>query len=109
MLQEDAWRHTENIERTNISGVLTVNRQASQVIMVQPCLPSRYAAENPTTRNSELSSTQRKTADKIKEWTGQLMSSLLCTADDRSRWAVTAEASVRVPERRLYVMGIRIT
>ena len=45
--------------------------------------------------------------DNIKEWTGQSISSLLRTADDRSWWAViTAEASVGVPQRRLGVMWI---
>ena len=34
-------------------------------------------------------------------------SSLLCIADDRSRWAVIAEdASVGVPQQRVGVMGI---
>ena len=46
--------------------------------------------------------------DNIAEWTGQLMSSLLHTADDRGRWAVIAsDASVGVPQRRLGVTGIR--
>jgi hypothetical protein len=44
--------------------------------------------------------------DNIKEWTGQSMSSLLRVAEDRRRWAaVTAEASVGVPQRRLGVTG----
>ena len=45
--------------------------------------------------------------DNIKEWTGQSISSMLRIADDGSRWAaITAEASVGVPQRRLGVMGI---
>ena len=43
----------------------------------------------------------------IKEGTGQAMLSLLRIADDRSRWAaITAEASVGVPQRRPGVTGI---
>ena len=42
--------------------------------------------------------------DKIKEWTAQSMSSLLRVAEDRRRWvAITAEASVGTPQRRLDV------
>ena len=68
MLQEDAWhvmQRTQNEEICCIlmcmetgqrhhwtSGGFTVNRHASQVIMVQSCLPSRYAAKNHTPRNS---------------------------------------------------------
>ena len=47
---------------------------------------------------------QRKTAEIMegqhnsKEWTGQSLSSLLCIADDKNRWAtITVEASVGVP------------
>ena len=41
-----------------------------------------------------------------KEWTGQSKSSLLRVAEDRRRWAaITAEASVGVPQRRLGVTG----
>ena len=44
--------------------------------------------------------------DNIKEWTGQSMSRLLGVAEDRRRWAaITAEASVRVPQRRLGITG----
>ena len=36
--------------------------------------------------------------DNIKEWTGQLMSSLLRVAEDRRRWAaITVEAPVGYP------------
>ena len=49
----------------------------------------------------------RKSLDNIKEETGQSMSSLLRIADDRSRWAaITADASVGVPQRRLGTTGI---
>ena len=42
--------------------------------------------------------------DNIEEWTGQLMSLLLCIADDRGRWAVIAAvASVGIPQRRMGV------
>ena len=44
-----------------------------------------------------------------KEWTCQSLTSLLCIADDRGRWVTSqqrAEASVRVPQRRLGVKGI---
>ena len=45
--------------------------------------------------------------DNIKEWTGQSLSSLLHIADNRSRWAaITTEASVGVPQRRLGVTGV---
>ena len=44
--------------------------------------------------------------DSIKEWTCLSTPSLLCVADDRRRWAaITAEASVGVPQRRLGVTG----
>ena len=51
------------------------------------------------------SSRCRERPDKSwKEWTGQSMLKLLRIANDRSRWAaVTAEASVGVPEQRLGV------
>ena len=43
----------------------------------------------------------------IKEWTGELMSSLLRIVDDRNRWAaMTADASVGVSQRRLGVTCI---
>ena len=45
--------------------------------------------------------------DNIKEWTGQLLLSLLCITDDRSQWdAIAVEASVRVPRQHLGVMGV---
>ena len=45
--------------------------------------------------------------DNFKEWTGQLMSSLLHITDDRGRWAViTADASVGVLQRRLSITSI---
>ena len=43
------------------SGTFTVNCQASQVIVVWPCLPSWYSAKNHTTWNSRWQSSQRKT------------------------------------------------
>ena len=44
--------------------------------------------------------------DRTREWTGQSMSSLLRVVEDRRRWvAITAEASVLVPQRRLGVTG----
>ena len=44
--------------------------------------------------------------DNIREWMGQSMSSLLRLAGDRRRWAaITTEASVGVPQRRLGVTG----
>ena len=49
------------------SGVLTVNHQASQVIMVWSCLSTRYAAENHTTMNSWGWSSQRKTAEIMED------------------------------------------
>ena len=52
---------------------------------------------------------QRQThgKDKIKEWTGQSLPSLLRIAHDRRRWAaITAEASVGVLERRLGVIKL---
>ena len=48
--------YAENTKRTNMhdrtSWSCIVNRQASQVIMVWPCLPSWYFAKNHTTLNS---------------------------------------------------------
>ena len=95
------------------SGAFTANRQASQAIMVRPCLSTQYAAEDHTTRNSGRQTSQTKTSSimeghNIKEWTGQSMSSLLRIADDRGRWAViAADASVCwSTQRRLDVMGI---
>ena len=44
--------------------------------------------------------------DNIKEWMAQSMSSLLRVAEDRCRWvAITAEASVGVPQQRLRITG----
>ena len=44
---------------------------------------------------------------KIKEWTGQSMSSLLCIVDDGGRWAVIAAEGIclSIPQRHLGVMG----
>ena len=78
MLQEDARRiipTTENNRmglcmatcRRRTSGVLTVNRQSSQVIMVWPRLPPRFAFENHT-----LQRTRRITDDRYR-WAQQLV------------------------------------
>ena len=43
----------------------------------------------------------------VKEWTGQSISSMMRIADDKSRWeAVTADASVAVPQGRSSITGI---
>ena len=45
--------------------------------------------------------------DDIMKWTGQSMSSMLCIADDRGRWAViTSDASGGVLQRRLDLTDI---
>ena len=53
-------------------------------------------------------SRRRKTSKSMEiQHQGQSMSSLLRITDDRARWTViTADASVRVPQRRLGVTGI---
>ena len=38
---------------------ITINRQAAQAIMVRPCLSSRFAAEDHTTKNSVDGSRRR--------------------------------------------------
>ena len=78
--------------------------------MVRPCLSPWYAAEDHTTGLRGRKASQRKTTkswkDNIKEWTGQSISSLLCVAEDRRRWAaITAEASVWVLQWCLGVTG----
>ena len=83
-------------------GTSLVNCQAPQVIMVRSCLPSWYAAENYAVQRTidgsrRTGKSGKSWKDHIKKWTGQLLSSFLRIADDRSRWAtITPEASVGV-------------
>ena len=81
------------------SDAFTVNRKASQVTLVRPCLPSLYAAGNHTARNNvDCQLSQKKTTKvNVKEWSGQSMSSLVRIAADRGRWAViTVDASADI-------------
>ena len=51
---------------------------------------------------------RRRGRDNIKQWTGQSLSSLLCIADDSSRWAtITVEASVGASPLPLTTPGRR--
>ena len=51
-MQQDAWHIIQRAqnERIRLSGASAVNRQASQVIVVRPCLSQWYAVEDHTTR-----------------------------------------------------------
>ena len=94
MLQKDACLayHTESIERTNMYsnqtlGTSIANRQASQVIMVWPCLPSRCAAkiilQGTVAGNRRRGKSHKSWRDNVKEWTGQSLS-LLRIVDNRN-------------------------
>ena len=78
---------------------------ASPAIVIRPYLSTRYAAENHTIWKGRRWLLQRKPhkswMDKIKEWSGQLLSSLLPITDNKCWWAaITTGASVGVPQRR---------
>ena len=114
MIQENAWHII--IQRAwnkrifmatgqyprRTSGASTVNRQASQAIMVQHVchhntLP-KIILQGTVDGSRRRGRPRRSWKDNTKEWTGQSMSSLLRIADERVRWAViAADTSVGVP------------
>ena len=70
-----------------------------QQSIVANCRGTAMSAENHTARMVERDCRTGKVRnswnDNIKKWTGQSLSPLLCTADNRSQWAtITAETSV---------------
>ena len=117
MLQEDAWHIIQTTQNKRIytaigqypcrtSGTFIVNRRSSQVIIVPPCLPSRYAVKIIPQGTVDGGRRRRRPCkscrDNIKEWTGQPLSSLLRITDGKCRWAtIAAEAFVRVPPMTL--------
>ena len=109
----------QQVNPRRTSGTFIVNDRASQIIIVRPCLSSRYATKNHNsyTWNSWWASRRRRRPrkslrDNIKQRTVQSLSSLLRSADDRSRWAtITAEAAVGVGlfQLRIGVMGVSLS
>ena len=89
------------------SGSFYVNRQASQVIVVWPCLSLWYAAENQTTRECLMVVVAVKIAQIMEgqHWGMDRPDVVVVAAHRRrdiSRWATIAvDASVWVPQRRL--------
>ena len=70
--------------------------------MFRLCRWTLYAAENVVVAEEDHVIHGRTTS-----MNGQASPALLCIMDDRSRWAtITAEAHVRLPQRRPGVMGI---
>ena len=110
--------YTESIKRTNTFGCRLLSfpdsrsfccqPQASQVITVRPCLlpdTLRKIIIQGTVEGRRCRGRPHKYwTDNIKEWAGQLTSSLLRIVDDQGRWTVVvADASVGVPQRLLDV------
>ena len=87
--------HTENIKQTRMyrnrsmssSDVRSVYCQLLQVIMVHPRLSLLYAVEDHSQGTVDGRRRRGRPCkswkDKVKEWTGQLISSLLRITDDR--------------------------
>ena len=88
-----------------------VNCQASQVIMVQPCLPMlpKTILQRTVDSSRRRGRLQKSWKDNIKEWTGLSISSVLCIADDRGRWSTITERHLsEFPNDAKGIMGIRL-
>ena len=91
-------------------GVLIVNHQTLQVIMVQPCLAlsadvhmldtlSKNVLQGTVDGRCYRGRLCKSWKGNIKQWIGQSLSSSLHITGERSQWArVAAEATVRVPQ-----------
>ena len=123
MIQENAWHIIQRAQNKRIcmrsisspdvrsfycqpSHVASYHGSAMSVVTIR-CRRSHYKEQWMNSRRRGRPRKSRK--DNIKEWTGQSMSSLLCIADERDRWAVISAAVngfVGIHERRLGVTGI---
>ena len=112
--------HTESIKQTNkricvatgryprrTSGAITVNRKASQAIMVRPSLSSWYVAKDYNYKEQWMICVADKDLvnhGRTTSRNGQISRCRYCFADDKDRWAIiAADASIGALQRRLGV------